>query len=130
MSIFTNTITENDTLNILKEEYIYNGGGVGIGDFNNDGLSDIYFTGNMVDNALYLNQGQMQFQDITAEAQVAGENQWCSGVAVVDINQDGWLDIYVSATMYKDSTRRQNLLYINQGLNEHNIPTFTEEAAQ
>ena len=127
---FTNTITENDTLNILKEEYIYNGGGIGIGDFNNDGLSDIYFTGNMVDNALYLNQGQMQFQDITAEAQVAGENQWCSGVAVVDINQDGWLDIYVSATMYKDSTRRQNLLYINQGLNEHNIPTFTEEAAQ
>ena len=126
---FSNRIVENDTLNILKEEYIYNGGGVGVGDFNNDGLSDIYFTGNLVDNALYLNRGAMQFQDITAEAQVAGPNQWCSGVALVDINQDGWLDIYVSATLSKDSLRRQNLLYVNQGLNENKIPVFTEAAA-
>ena len=125
---FCNRITESSTLNILKEEYIYNGGGVGVGDFNNDGLSDLYFTGNMVDNALYLNQGKMQFADITAEAQVAGQQQWCSGVALVDINQDGWLDIYVSSTLDPDSLKRKNLLYINQGLNEHEIPTFTEEA--
>ena len=126
---FSNRIIENDTLNILNEEYIYNGGGVGVGDFNNDGLSDLYFTGNMVDNALYLNQGDLRFQDITAEAQVAGQNQWCSGVALVDINQDGWLDIYVSSTLHKDSLRRQNLLYVNQGLNENQVPTFIEVAA-
>ena len=125
---FSNRITESDTLNILNEEYIYNGGGVGVGDFNNDGLPDLYFTGNMVDNALYLNRGDMRFADITAEAQVAGNGQWCSGVALVDINQDGWLDIYVSSTLSKDSLRRKNLLYVNQGLNENEVPTFTEEA--
>ena len=80
-----------------------------MGDFNNDGLSDLYFTGNMVDNALYLNRGSMQFDDVTAEAQVAGNGQWCSGVALVDINQDGWLDIYVSSTLSKDALRRKNL---------------------
>ena len=126
---FSNRIVENDTLNILTEEYIYNGGGVGIGDFNNDGLSDLYFTGNQVNNGLYLNQGNIQFADITAEAQVAGQNQWCSGVALVDINQDGWLDIYVSSTLNKDSLRRKNLLYVNQGLNENKVPTFIEAAA-
>ncbi len=126
---FSNRIIESDTLNILNEEYIYNGGGVGVGDFNNDGLSDLYFTGNQVDNALYLNQGEMQFADVTTEAQVAGNGQWCSGVALVDINQDGWLDIYVSSTLSKDSLRRKNLLYVNQGLNENSVPTFTESAA-
>ncbi len=89
----------------------------------------MYFTGNQVDNAFYLNQGKMRFADITAEAQVAGNGQWCSGVALVDINQDGWLDIYVSSTLSKDSLRRKNLLFINQGLNDNNVPTFTEAAA-
>ncbi len=126
---FSNRITESDTLNILNEEYIYNGGGVGVGDFNNDGLPDLYFTGNMVDNALYLNRGEMRFADVTTEAKVAGNGQWCSGVALIDINQDGWLDIYVSSTLSKDSLRRKNLLYINQGLNDNNVPTFTEAAA-
>ncbi len=102
---------------------------MGVGDFNNDGLSDLYFTGNMVDNALYLNQGSMQFQDITTEARVAGNDQWCSGVALVDINQDGWLDIYVSSTLSQDSLQRKNLLYVNQGLNQNQVPTFTESAA-
>ena len=127
---FSNRIVENDTLNILKEEYIYNGGGVGVGDFNNDGLSDLYFTGNQVDNTLYLNRGSMEFADVTTEAQVAGNGQWCSGVALVDINQDGWLDIYVSSTLSKDSLRRKNLLYVNQGLNKNNVPTFTESAEE
>lgn len=127
---FSNRIIENDTLNILKEEYIYNGGGVGIGDFNNDGLQDIYFSGNQVSNALYLNRGDMAFEDITTTANVAGENRWCSGVALVDINQDGWLDIYASATLEKDSLNRRNLLYINNGLNDEGIPVFTESAAE
>lgn len=127
---FSNRIIEDDTLNILKEEYIYNGGGVGIGDFNNDGLQDIYFTGNQVSNSLYLNKGDMTFEDITTIAKVAGENRWCSGVALVDINEDGWLDIYASATLEKDSLNRRNLLYINNGLNEEGIPVFTESAAE
>lgn len=126
---FANTITESDTLNILTEEYIYNGGGVGIGDFNNDGLPDIYFTGNMVSNKLYLNKGDLAFTDITEAAKVTGNGKWCSGVAVVDINQDGWLDLYVGATLKKDSTGRTNLLYINNGLNKAGIPTFTEMAS-
>lgn len=127
---FANTITESDTLNILTEEYIYNGGGVGIGDFNNDGLADVYFTGNMVANRLYLNKGDLQFEDITQTAHVTGEGKWCSGVAVADVNQDGWLDVYVSATLSKDSVRRANLLYINKGLNAEGIPVFMESAPQ
>src|SRR5215212_3280737 len=91
---FTNTIYENDALNILNETYIYNGGGVGIGDFNNDGLEDVYFSGNMVSNKLYLNKGSLKFADITNTAGVGGEGRWCTGVSVVDINADGWLDIY------------------------------------
>ncbi|MBD0353546.1 MAG: VCBS repeat-containing protein, partial [Flavisolibacter sp.] len=125
---FKNTITENDKLNILNEAYIYNGGGVGIGDFNNDGLPDIYFAGNMVSNKLYLNKGSLKFQDITATAGVSGEGKWCTGVSVVDINADGWLDIYVCATFLKDPGKRTNLLYINQGNNKQGIPTFKESA--
>ena len=125
---FTNTITENDTLNILKEEYVYNGGGVGIGDFNNDGLEDIFFTGNMVSNALYLNEGNMQFRDISEEAGILGGDRWNSGVAVVDINEDGWQDVYVSATIYKQPEKRKNMLFVNQGVNEEGIPVFEEQA--
>ncbi|MEM9831929.1 MAG: VCBS repeat-containing protein [Bacteroidota bacterium] len=127
---FSNRIAENDTFNILSEEYIYNGGGVGIGDFNNDGLADIYFTGNSVGNNFYLNRGDMQFENVTDVAGVAGEERWCSGVALVDINQDGWLDIYASATIKKDSTDRKNLLFIHQGLNEEGIPIFVESAEE
>lgn len=125
---FKNTIKENDRLNILNEAYIYNGSGVGIGDFNNDGLVDIYLAGNMVSNKLYLNKGSFKFQDITSVAGVAGDGKWCTGVSVVDINADGWLDIYVCATFLKDPRKRENLLYINQGLNKQGIPVFKESA--
>jgi len=125
---FANTIAESDSLNILVEEYVYNGGGVGIGDFNNDGLADVYFTGNMVANKLYLNKGGLAFEDITAKANVAGNGKWCSGVAVIDVNGDGWLDLYVGATMRKDSAGRENLLYLNNGVDGNGIPTFTEAA--
>jgi hypothetical protein len=127
---FANTITEHDSLNILTEEYIYNGGGVGIGDFNNDSLPDVYFTGNMVPNKLYLNRGDLTFADVTDEAKVTGNGKWCSGVAVVDINQDGLLDLYIGATLKKDSAGRANLLYINNGPTEDGVPTFTESAAK
>src|SRR3989337_2310728 len=92
---FANNLTESDSLNILNQANIYNGGGVGIGDFNNDGLPDIYLAGNMVSNKLYLNKGSMKFEDRTDAAGVGGEGRWCTGVSVVDINTDGLLDLYV-----------------------------------
>ncbi len=127
---FDNSIPDNDSFNIMKYQNVYNGGGVGIGDFNNDGLQDIYFTGNMVSNKLYLNKGGFSFQDITTEADVAGNGEWCRGVAVVDINNDGWMDIYVCATMKRDPSKRRNLLYINQGADKNGIPHFKEMAAE
>lgn len=127
---FNNKIIENDSINPIDVTNIYNGGGVGIGDFNNDGLQDIYFTGNLVSNKLYLNKGRMQFEDITEEAGVNGGGKWCRGVAVVDINNDGWLDIYVCASMDKNPEKRKNLLYINQGLDKKGIPVFKEMAAE
>jgi hypothetical protein len=125
---FKNQLFENDTLNILNQANIYNGGGVGIGDFNRDGLMDVYFAGNMVSNKLYLNKGHLKFQDITDAAGVGGSGRWCTGVSVVDINGDGWPDIYVCASFSKDPKLRTNLLYINQGLNKDGIPTFKESA--
>src|SRR5690606_33680547 len=83
---FVNRIEENDSLNVFEFDYIYNGGGVAIGDFNEDGLADIFFTGNKVSNRLYLNQGDMQFRDVTQEAGLITSNVWSEGVTVVDIN--------------------------------------------
>jgi hypothetical protein len=127
---FVNQITESPNLNILNYEYLYNGGGIGIGDFNNDSLPDVYFTGNMVSNKLYINKGNLHFEDITAAAGVDGNAKWCKGASVVDINNDGWLDIYVCAAILPDSNARKNLLYINQGLDKKTgNPTFTEMSA-
>lgn len=127
---FSNDITENDSINIIDLENVYNGGGVGIADFNNDGLQDIYFTGNSVTNKLYLNKDNFKFEDITAIAGVDGDNKWSRGVSVVDINNDGWPDIYVSATILKDSVKRENIFYINQGLNKQGIPVFKDLAKE
>ena len=126
---FINTVEETDSFNILTYEYIYNGGGVGVADFNNDGQQDIFFTGNQVTNRLYINQGDFKFKDITGEANVNVPGRWNSGVAVVDINNDGWMDIYICATMKTDSLDRRNMLFINNGLNEKGLPTFSEKAA-
>ncbi|PWT78001.1 MAG: RNA-binding protein [Bacteroidetes bacterium] len=127
---FNNQIKETDSVNVLDLSNVYNGGGVGIGDFNNDGLQDIYFTGNLVSNRLYLNKGNFQFDDITQAAGVDGGGKWCRGVSVVDINNDGLLDIYVCATIKTDPNQRRNLLYINQGPDSNGIPHFKEMAAE
>src|SRR5688500_19075081 len=92
---FNNRVIENDSINPLDIVNIYNGGGVGIGDFNNDNLPDIYFTGNMVPNRLYLNKGDFKFRDITDKAGVSGMGRWGRGVSVIDINNDELTDIYV-----------------------------------
>ena len=126
---FNNRVIENDSINPIDLEFLYNGGGVGVGDFNRDGLPDLYFTGSRVSNKLYLNRGGLRFEDVTERAGVTGEGRWCNGVSVVDINNDGWPDIYVCASILKDPKRRTNLLYINQGLDKDGIPVFKEMAA-
>lgn len=126
---FNNKIIESDSLNPIDITNIYNGGGVGIGDFNNDGLQDVYLAGNMVSSKLYLNKGNLRFEDITNMAGVNGNGRWCKGVAIVDINNDGWLDMYVCASMARDPLKRKNLLYINKGKDKDAYPLFKDEAA-
>lgn len=126
---FNNLIVETDSFNILTYEYIYNGGGVGVADFNNDGNTDLFFTGNQVQNRLYLNQGNFKFKDITETANVNVKGRWNSGVAVVDINNDGWMDVYVCATTHPDPANRKNMLFVNQGVDANGDLHFTEEAA-
>jgi hypothetical protein len=127
---FNNKITENDSINPLDIVNIYNGGGVGVADFNNDGLQDLYFTGNLVPNRLYINRGNFKFEDVTDKAGVGGMGRWGRGVSLIDINNDGLMDIYVCNTIYKDPARRRNLLYINQGVDKDGIPHFKEMAKE
>jgi hypothetical protein len=123
---FANTITTSDSLNVQTDVYLYNGAGVGVGDIDNDGLPDVYFAGNMVTSRLYLNKGQMRFEDITERAGVT-TNRWATGVTMVDINNDGYLDIYVSVSgpEWSKPQERANLLFVNNG--NH---TFSERASQ
>ncbi|WP_419211045.1 VCBS repeat-containing protein [Maribacter sp. X9] len=129
---FNNQLFENDSINILDNEFVYNGAGVAIADINGDGLQDIFLAGNQVDNKLYLNTGELKFKDISKEAQIGKTDtlQWSSGVTIVDVNLDGLQDIYICNTFRKDSLLRKNLLFINQGNTKTtNIPYFKEEAA-
>ncbi|MEO5976088.1 MAG: VCBS repeat-containing protein [Chryseolinea sp.] len=126
---FRNEITESDSLNVLTYEYIYNGGGVGVADFNNDGMSDLFFTGNMVSSRLYLNRGDFHFDDITDQSKVL-TSRWCTGVSIVDIDQDGWMDIYVSTASPDIGKSTPNLLFRNKGLDVKGIPVFEEIAAK
>lgn len=119
---FNNRITESDSINVFTNEYMYNGSGVGIGDFNNDGLPDIFFCGSMVSSKLYINKGNFQFEDITEKAGLQ-TNRWCTGVSVVDINNDGFQDIYICASHSTDAEKRKNQLFINDGKLH-----FTEQA--
>lgn len=120
---FENTVMQDGKNNILNYPYYFNGGGVATGDINNDGLDDIYFSGNQVSNKLYLNKGNFIFEDITEKAGVGATSGWKTGVSMADINLDGWLDIYVCRSAMADSTLRTNLLFLNNG-----DLTFTEAA--
>lgn len=124
---FSNTIVENDTINPVDLQYCYNGGGVGVGDFNNDGLPDLVFTGNQVSSKIYLNNGRLTFTDISEKSNFS-TSTWVTGVAIVDINTDGWDDIYLSVGGYNCNNNCPNLLFVNQGLDEEGIPQFKEDA--
>ena len=126
---FSNTLSENDTFNILNYLYYYNGGGVAIGDVNNDGLPDLYFTANEQPNQLYLNRGGFRFDNISSEAQVIGTSGWTTGVTMADVNGDGWLDIYVCQLGQHAGVRGRNQLYLNDADTSRGYPTFTERAA-
>ncbi|UZR96595.1 VCBS repeat-containing protein [Chondrinema litorale] len=136
---FTNEIIETEHNNIMTYEYTYNGSGVAVGDLNNDGLADMYFSGNTVPNKLYLNQGEFKFKEVTQETKTAGRNNWKTGVNLVDINADGWLDIYLcysgnakgegyNKPVIVDQPDRMNQLFINNGCEPGGVPTFTESA--
>ena len=121
---FNNSITENSTLNAISFDGMLQGAGVGILDVNNDNLPDVYFASNMQSDKLYLNKGDFKFEDITQKAGIDIKN-WSTGIAVVDINNDGFDDIYVCKFLYDQAPRRKNVFYINNGNG-----TFTDKATE
>lgn len=120
---FNNLIEENIGVNYMVYDGIYMGAGVGVGDLNNDGLSDLFFAGNMAKDQVYINKGDLKFENITAKSGIKQDDSWSTGVSFVDINNDGWLDVYVCKFLYVEDDKRRNLLYINNG-----DGTFTESA--
>ena len=126
---FENTLVNETKFNVFKYRNYYNGGGVAIGDVNNDGLPDIYFSSNQQSNKLFFNEGGFRFKDVTKKTGVSGSRKWSTGVAMVDINGDQLLDIYVCNSGNIKGDDRTNELFINQGAAENGIPTFREAAA-
>ena len=125
---FNNKLVETDTLNYFNYPYIYMGGGIAVGDFNNDKLQDLYFTGNMVSNRLYLNKGDLKFEDVTEQANAGLGKEWSLGGTTIDINNDGLLDIYISVSGKQPEC--PNRLLVNQGIDENGDISFKEQAEQ
>ena len=126
---FINQLTPTPQLNILNYIYYYNGAGVAVSDFNKDGLPDLYFVGNQTADQLYINQGNLRFEEVTSATGITNSSGWSNGVVATDINQDGWMDLYITKTAAVDPEGNGNQLWINQGTTEDGIPRFTEQAA-
>jgi enediyne biosynthesis protein E4 len=127
---FSNTLTPRADLNMLKYMYFYNGAGVGAGDFNNDGLVDIFFTANQVSNRLYLNKGNLRFSDVTKAAGIPDDGGWSTGVSVVDVNNDGMLDLYVCRVGNYASLKSRNQLLVCQTIDKDGTPQYRDLAAE
>jgi enediyne biosynthesis protein E4 len=127
---FSNKLTPTQEFNVFKYMYFYNGGGIGVADFNNDGKIDIFFAANQVSNRLYLNTGNLQFKDVTAEAHIPMDSAWSTGVSVVDINNDGLMDIYICRVGNHESLHSHNQLLICQGIDKNGVPYYKDEAKE
>lgn len=125
---FNNLLTESDSFNVITYEYIYNGAGVGAGDLNNDGLADLVFSGNQVSPGVYLNEGSFRFRDITSNFGGLTNNQWYGSVTLVDINNDGWLDVYFTSNTNPDSSKCKNRLWVYKGKRDNGDPYYVEMA--
>jgi hypothetical protein len=127
---FLNKITEDDSLNVMTYEYLYNGAGVGVADLNNDGLNDIFFSSNTGSYKLFINKGNFTFEDVTRQAHITGNGTWATGVSIADVNGDGLMDIYVCHSgKYDDSTKLSNELFICQGIKD-GVPVYKEMAKE
>ena len=127
---FSNILKPTKEFNVFKYMYFYNGSGVGAGDFNNDGLIDLFFSSNQGDNRIYLNQGKLKFKDVTAEAKIPEDGGWSTGVSVVDINNDGLLDIYICRVGNYETLHSKNQLLICQGIDKNGVPFYKDEAKE
>lgn len=127
---FSNTLNSTDSFNLFKYMYFYNGAGVGVGDFNNDGLQDVFFSSNQGDNSLFLNKGNLQFRNVTKEAGIPSDHAWSTGVSVVDINGDGLLDIYVSRVGKYRVLNSHNQFLICQGIDKNGVPAYVDKAKE
>ena len=127
---FSNDLKARPDFNMLKYMYFYNGAGVGAGDFNNDGLVDLFFASNQSQNKIYLNEGNLKFKDVTAEAKIPDDGGWSTGVSVADVNDDGMLDIYVCRVGHYETLRSRNQLLICQGIDKNGIPFYKDEAKE
>lgn len=127
---FSNDLAYNKDFNLFKYMYFYNGSGIGAADFNNDGLTDLFFGSNQHDNKLYLNEGGLHFKDVTKAAQIPENGGWTTGISVVDINNDGWMDIYVCQVGKYETLHSSNQLLINQGLDKNGVPVFIDKAKE
>ena len=126
---FVNEVRDDKQLNIFNYRNFYNGGGVAIGDVNNDGLPDVFLTSNMGDNKLYLNRGDWKFEDVSKQAGIQGKHAWSTGVTFADVNGDGWLDIYVCNAGNRAQDDRANEFFISNGAKTNGgIPTFSDKA--
>jgi hypothetical protein len=127
---FSNQLTASSQFNLFTYMYFYNGAGVGAGDFNNDGLIDLFFSSNQQQNKLFLNTGSLQFKDVTAAAGIPNDGAWSTGVSVVDVNNDGLLDIYVCRVGNYEVLHSRNQLLICQGIDKNGIPIYIDKARE